>query len=172
MPQVSGPGPNLQGGQGVVGKPPPRHARRLRNPVDEILNKFRNVFAPLCKAGNVHGHDVEPVKQILAEPARRDFLAQIPRGGRDHPDIDLNVAVAADPAEPLLDKDSQDPSLRLARHIGNLVQVEGAGMRLFKDADFRGAPADAVLAEQLDIHALRGHPGGADRDEFVPGARR
>ncbi len=69
-------------------------------------------------------------------------VAQVAGGRGDHAHVDLHVGVAADPPEALLDQHAQDAALGLARHVGDLVEEEGAAVGLFEDADLaRGAVA-------------------------------
>src|SRR5690606_4241064 len=94
-----------------------------------------------------------------------------PSGRGDDADIDLNILFAPDPAKTLLDQDAQDAALALARHVADVVQVEGAVVGAFKDADLARTAVAAFLAEQFDVQTFRRHAGGRDGDELGPGAR-
>ena len=73
---------------------------------------------------------------------------------------------AADALEGLIDQHAQDLVLRLARHVGDLVDEQRAAMRLLQRADLALLGAVRLLdAEQLDLHALRRDRGGVDDHE-------
>ena len=73
---------------------------------------------------------------------------------------------AADALEGLVDQHAQDLVLRLARHVGDLVDEQRAAMRFLERADLALLRAVRGLdAEQLDLHALRRDGGGVDDDE-------
>ena len=62
--------------------------------------------------------------------------------------------------------------MRLARHVGDLVDEQRAAVSLFERADLAALRAVARLdAEQLDLHVLRHDGGGVDHDERSGGAR-
>ena len=51
------------------------------------------------RGGKRHGHHIQAVEKILAETTLGDLGPQLPIGRRDDPDIDLNLAGAADPSK-------------------------------------------------------------------------
>jgi hypothetical protein len=61
----------------------------------------------------------------------------------------------------LVDQDAQDLVLRLARHVGDLVDEQRAAMRLFERADlaFLGAVM-GLDTEHFRLHPLRRDGGG------------
>src|SRR3546814_13225943 len=73
-----------------------------------------------------------PVIQIFAETTLGDFLGQIARGGGNDADIDLDDTLAADAGEALIGQHAQDAALRRNRHVGDLVEEQGAAVRLFE----------------------------------------
>ncbi|MNS88168.1 hypothetical protein D3C72_1221320 [compost metagenome] len=157
---------DLEHGQGVVGDPAMRQALRRRKAVDKILDQFADVLATLGQGRNPDRHDVQPVEQVLAEPPLGDFDFQVARGRGDDADIDLNVLFAADTAETLLDQDTQDAALALARHVAHVVQIEGAVVGALEHADLARAAVTALFPEQFDVQTLRRHAGGRDGDEL------
>ena len=85
----------------------------------------------------------------------------------------MHLGSAAEPLEALLNQYAQDLSLRLKRHVGDLVDIYRAVMRLFQRADLARSGACALLgAEQLELHAVRHHSGGVQHDERPVGAER
>jgi hypothetical protein len=65
------------------------------------------------KRRHVNRHDVEAIEQVLAERALIDLFLEILVGGGNHPHVDLDDTVAAEPLELLLLQDAQDLGLRL-----------------------------------------------------------
>src|SRR3546814_11973577 len=70
----------------------------------------------------------------LSEPAVRDLVLKIARGGGYDPDVHLNQAAAADVGEGLLRHHPQDLALGGERHVGDLVEEQRPAMRLFQQA--------------------------------------
>jgi hypothetical protein len=65
---------------------------------------------------------VEPVKQVLPEPAGGDFILQILVRGRDDSHIHAHARRSADRLEAVFFEDAQHLGLRLDRHVGDLVE--------------------------------------------------
>ena len=59
---------------------------------DKKIDKQRDVFLALPERRDRDGENVEPVEQVLPEPAIADLFLQVPVGGRDDPHIDLDGA--------------------------------------------------------------------------------
>jgi CheY-like chemotaxis protein len=81
---------------------------------------------------------------------------------------DLDILFAAHPAEALLDQHAQDPALALARHVADVVQIEGAVVGPLEHTDLARPAVVALLAEQFDIQPFWGHAGSGDGDELGP----
>jgi len=75
---------------------------------------------------------------------------EIAGGRRHHADVDLDVLVAAEPAKPLLDQNPKNAALTLARHVGDIVDVERAAMGAFEYADPRRSALGPFLAEKFE----------------------
>ena len=109
--------------------------------------------------------------KILAELAGGDLGLDVAAGRRDNPHVDLNLVGAAHALERLLDQNSQNLVLGLARHVGDLVDKQRAAVRLFQCADLAALPVGHLFhAEQLELHALRHHRRRIDHDERPVGA--
>ncbi|MNX27781.1 hypothetical protein D3C86_578740 [compost metagenome] len=162
---------NLQHGQGVVGDPTMRQPLRGRQVVDEIFDQLADVLAALGQRRHADRHNVQPVEQVLAEPPLGDLDLQVARGRGDDADIDLNVLFAPDTAEALLDQHAQDAALAFARHVADVVQIEGAVVGALEHADLARTTVAALLAEQFDVQPFRRHASGRDGDELGLGAR-
>ena len=136
--------------------------RRRRHPPlggeagEEMADQLGNVLAPLAQRREAHRHDVEPVEQILAEAPGGDLLRQVARGRRKHPHVDLDRPLAADPVIALVGQHAQDLALGGQRHVGDLVEEQGAAMRLLEQA--RAAPTPSASdAEQFLLDPLGAH---------------
>ena len=118
-------------------------------------------------------HDGEAVIKVLAEAAGGDLVREVAVGGGDDAHIDLHPA-AADTLERLLLQGAHDLALRLERHVGDLVEEEGAAMRLLERADLARAVGIGVGlgAEQLDLEPVGPHRGAAQDHERALGAAR
>ena len=66
----------------------PRRSRRAARA--KWADQRRDVLAPLAQRRHVDRHHVQPVEQVLAEPALGDLLLEILVGGREHPHVHLN----------------------------------------------------------------------------------
>src|SRR6185312_9054089 len=107
----------------------------------------------------------------LAEPPGGNLARQLPVRRRDDPYIDLDPVRAADALEGLLLQHTDDLALRLDRHVGDLVEEQGAAMRPLEGADL--AAVEAVLAaEQLGFEAVGMHGRAVDRDKWPLRAAR
>src|SRR5665213_1261833 len=134
----------------------------------------RNILDALLQPRHMQRHHRQPVIEILAEAASGDLERQIAIGRGDDADIDLDPA-AADALEGLLLQGADDLALSLERHVGNLVEEQGAAMRLLERADLARAVAliDTGLgAEELDLEPIGPHGGAAQYDERSLGAAR
>ena len=70
---VARPGMDLQHGDRVVAQPAPGQALRRLQGVDEIVDQFGDILAPLRQGRHADRHDVQAVEQVLAEPALGDL---------------------------------------------------------------------------------------------------
>src|SRR3546814_20596053 len=97
----------------------------------------------------------------------------------DFADIDPDDTLAADAGEALSGQHAQDAALRRNRHVGDLVEEQGAAVRLFEHT----GPDEVTPLfdpEQFLLDAFGCHPRRADDDDrrarprapAVPEARR
>ena len=104
--------------------------------VDEMRDQLGHVLAPLGKRRHAERHHAQAVEQVLAEaPLRRS-----PRSGRARSRRRTRTSTCTLVAPPtrwkrLIDEHAQDLVLRLARHVGDLVEIERAAVRLLERAD-------------------------------------
>ena len=124
-------------------------------------------------AGHADRHHGETMIEIFAEFSGGDIGLDIAAGRGHDAHVDRDLGVAADALEGLVDQDAQNLVLRLARHVGDLVDEQRAAMRLFERTDLAARRAIAAVdAEQFDFHVVRRDRGGIDDDERPIGARR
>jgi len=148
----------------------------------EVFEQQRNVLAPLAQRRDMQLGDVQPVQQVLAEAPAAHLFQQIRLGRADHPQVDLDAAVGAQPLQGLLLQYAQQLDLLRQRHAFDLVEEQRAagGMLDAADALALGAGEGAALmAEQLaledgfrDRRAVQRHKRPADaRAEVMQAAR-
>ena len=111
--------------------------------LEEVGDEERDVLAALPQGGQDDLDDLEPVVEVLAEPALLDVLGQVLGRRREDADVDAHGRVAAVAQEGLVLQRAQDLGLGLERHVGHLVEQQRAAMRLLERADFAQRPVDA-----------------------------
>src|SRR4029453_9346494 len=74
-----------------------RSDRRLRQtvllaaPLDEVIEKKRDVFPPLPERRHVQADDVEPIVQVLPERAGGDVPGEVAIRRRENPNVDARM---------------------------------------------------------------------------------
>ena len=155
----------------VLADDPARQALGRADGLDEIVDQFGDVLAPLRQGRHPDRHDVQAVEQVLTEPAFGNLRLQVSRSGCDDAHIDLHVLFAADPTEALIHQNPQDAALALTRHVADLVQIEGAVVRPLEHPDLARPAVLSLFPEQFDVQSLGRHSGGRDGDELGARAR-
>lgn len=112
---------------------------------------------------------VEAVIQILAElPAGTEF-GQIELGRADHPHIEIDLLVAADPTETAVLQKAQQLGLQPRAHLADAIEKQRAAGGQFQQAELafraRALEGTGAVAEQLGLgHRLR-QAGAVERHE-------
>ena len=89
--------------------------------------------------------------EVLAEFAGGDIGFDIAAGRGHDAHVDRDLGIAADALEGLVDQDAQNFVLRLAWHVGDLIDEQGAAMGLFERTDLAARRTIAAVdAEQFD----------------------
>jgi hypothetical protein len=142
-------------------------------PLEEILRKFENVFAPLAKRRHDNLDAVQPVEQIEPEAAALDEIRQRVIRRRDDPGVDLPRAGPADTLDRHFLDGAQQLGLRRRGEIRDLVEKQRAAMRVLEFAAPRShARRDAILdPEQLRLEQRLDDRRAVDRDEGTLAAR-
>ncbi len=134
----------------------------------KIIHEQRNVVGTLAQRRNRNAHDVEAVKQILAELFGGDggFERLVRRGDDAH--VHLDRLVAADALERAALQHAQNFRLRRGRHVADFVEENRAVVALLEFADAlvrRAGERAAFVAEQFAFQKLFGNGGAIDGEE-------
>ena len=105
-----------------------------------MIDEQRNVARPLAQRRQPDGDDVDAEVEVLAEAPRLDLVLELAVGRRDHAHVDLDRLGAADAADLALLQDAQQLRLHLAGDVADLVEEDGAALRLFEDAALATPP--------------------------------
>jgi hypothetical protein len=87
-----------------------------------MLREAHDVVAALPQRGQVDDDDGEPVVQVLAKAARAHRLRQVGVRRREDPDVHVERAQRAEPADALLLDRLQELPLEVERHRPDLVE--------------------------------------------------
>src|SRR5262249_29741459 len=90
--------------------------------VEKIARENRNVFLPVAQRRNEEGNYVQPIEEILAKRAARDFLFKIFVGRGKYPDIDTGALARANRFDAPFFESAQHFRLRAQAHVANLVE--------------------------------------------------
>ena len=114
--------------------------------------------------------DVEPVVQVAAELLLLAHRLQVGLGRRDHAHVDRQLVVRAEPLDLALLQHAQQLDLEAGRHALDLVEQQGAAVRMLELADAaprRGGERAHLVAEQLALEQRLGQAAAVDRDEVL-----
>src|SRR5581483_8435724 len=143
--------------------------------VAEIRHQLGDVFLLLPKWRQMQGNDIEPVEQVLPEPALLDLLGQVAVGGGNDPHVHLDWRGAADALELALLQHTQQLALRGQGHLPNLVQEDGAMVGQLESAlALHQGPGEAALfvPEELALQQALRQSRAVDLDERPVSSRR
>src|SRR5690606_14502844 len=96
--------------------------------VDEEVGELEHVVPAIAERGDLDLEHIEPIVEVLAEPARGDRSLEIGVRGREHPNIAAQRLAAADPLEAALLQDPQELDLGLGPELTDLVQEDRAAV--------------------------------------------
>src|SRR5204862_337696 len=136
-------------------------------------HEMGDVVATFGERGHPDRDDRQPMEEIFAEPAFRDFPLNVTTGRRNDPNVHRNLGRSADSLECLIDQDAQYLVLRLPWHIGDFIDEQSAAVGLFESTDLSLFAAVRMFGpEELDFHAIRSDCGRVDDHERPIRARR
>jgi hypothetical protein len=136
--------------------------------VEEVLGKHLDVGRALAQRRQLDREHVQPVVQVLAELAFRDRLARLLVGGGDDAHVGGNRLRRSDPHEGAGFQDAQQLDLQRQRHLGDLVEQDGAAVGALEEAlvlPVGAGEAALFVAEQLAFDQLRRDGTAVDREE-------
>ena len=124
------------------------------------------------RGGKIDWHHVEPVVEVLAEPAGVDLIEQVAVRGRDDPGVDLLGVVIADPLEFPFLEDAEQLDLELGRGAVDLVEKDRSRVRGLEPSGpvvHRAGERALDVPEELAFQEALGESPAIDADV---GARR
>ena len=127
---------NVAGGSG----------RRARlEPPQEMLRQRLDVFGPFAQRRQVDLEDVEPEKQVVAEPALRHTPRQILMRRGENADVQRLRLVGADRQNLVVFQHAQQLDLHGQRDVGQFVEEHGAAVGKDEQAGPRlGRPGEGA----------------------------
>ena len=151
-----------EAGGGIGGKLT-RDGRRR----EKVLGERDDVGEAVTERRQRDRDDADPVVEVLAEASVADGGRQVAVGGGDDPDVDRDGA-AADRGHDALLQRAQQLGLHGEIHVADLVEEQGAAVRLAKEAGTVGGGAGegaADMAEEQAFEQLGGNGGAVDGHE-------
>ncbi len=174
FPDVAGPGIGRQNVQRLGGEALDLF-RVFPGQLGEIMLKQQgNIPGSLAERGQVDGHDIQPVIQILAELALVHHLFEVAVGGRDQPHIHLQRIAPSHTLEAPLLEDTQDLDLDGGINFPDLIQKQRAAIGQLEAPrpPLGGAGEGAFfMPEQLAFEQRGGQRRTVDGDEGALRAR-
>ena len=102
--------------------------------LDEELRHRHDIVGAIAQGRNQNLNHVQPEIEVLAERAFLHRLAQILVGGRDYPQVQVNILEAAQAAEGLIFQHAQQLGLQHEGNLADFVQEQRAFIGQFEDA--------------------------------------
>ncbi len=96
--------------------------------LDEVLDKYRDVFSTLAQGGYLNYGDIEAVVEIGAKPSRGHLFIERFIGCGDDPDINLLSLMAPHPLDTLGLHSPQQAGLDRRRGVPALIEKQGASV--------------------------------------------
>ena len=169
-PRVRGEPVHERVGHRERGEPEP-----LREAPQEVAREDRDVLGPLAQRRDAELHDVEPVVEILAEPARAHELLQVAVGRREDAHVHVPHPLLAHRPHLALLQDAQELRLRRRRELAHLVEQERPAVRLAEEPGSRAHRAGEGalrVPEELRLGELRRQRRAVEADERAIRAAR
>jgi hypothetical protein len=141
---------------------------------EEVVDEERDVVQAVAQRRHLDVHDVQPVEEVVAEPAGTHLGGQVAVRRRDHADVDGDREARADRRHLALLDGAQELRLQRERYLGDLVEEERAALGGAEDPVVvaHGArEGTAPMAEELAVEQRFGQTRAVDRDERMGGER-
>ena len=140
---------------------------------EELVREQLDVVRALAQRRQVDLHHGETIVEILAQLAVGDRLLEVLVRRGDDADVDVDLLLAAEPANlPRLER-AQQLHLDVRRHLGHLVEEDRAAARHLERARLlvgRAGEGALLVPEQLVLENLLGQRGAVEREERALGA--
>ncbi|HMB82336.1 MAG TPA: sigma 54-interacting transcriptional regulator, partial [Vicinamibacterales bacterium] len=140
----------------------------LRVLAQEVGGQRRNVLAAVAERRELDLDGVQAEQEILPEPPRGDFVAEVRVRGRHDAHVGLARPRRADALEVACFEDAQELRLQVERDVGDLVEEERAAVGQLEEAAprrLRARERAFDVAEELARHELGRKRGQVLRDE-------
>ena len=147
-------------------------AEPASEPRGEVARQGDDVLSPLGERGEVNGHHMQPIEQIVSEPTRRRLGREVPGGRGEEAHVDAPGLLVPYPSDLALLQNPQQLRLQRLRQLSDLIQQQRASVGLLEQP--RAVPSGAGerpfhVAEQLRLEQCVGDRSAVHRDE---GTRR
>ena len=133
-----------------------------------MLREQEHILFSLAQRWHGDSQYVDPIQEILAEPACRDVSRERPVGRRHDPHVDPAGKVLTDPPDLAILERPEQLGLRPSRQLANLIQEQRSPIRrLEKPGAFghRACERAPGVAEELRLDELIGQGRAVNRAE-------
>src|ERR1043165_7098995 len=96
--------------------------------VEEVISQIRNLVFPLAQWWNLHGHDIEPVKQIFTKFARANGRSQVAVSRRHYSDIHFDRLSASQPLKLPILQHLEELGLETSIHVPDFIKQNRAAL--------------------------------------------
>jgi hypothetical protein len=132
-----------------------------RHLVEQALGEHRDRLLPLAQRRDLEAQHFEPVEEVGAEPPGRHGVLEPDVGGRDHPEVHLDLDRAADAPELAALDRAQQLGLAAEVHLADLVQEERAAVRGLHHPRLRAVGAGEVPSRGRTARSPGSRPTGS-----------
>src|SRR5262249_4050464 len=139
---------------------------------DEVIGQQQHVVAALAERRQMHGEDVEPIEQVLADATGRNRVLEVSIGRRDEAHVAAQGRRTAYALELALLQDAQELGLYGQRQLADLVEEQRAGRGQLEAPRLLAVGAReraALVAEELRLQQRLGQGGAVDGQEGTVG---
>ncbi len=162
----------LQHGKRIVGDATAGEARGLRDVLEEELDQFRHVLAPLGERGHADRHHAEPVVEVLAEAPSAISFSRL-RAVEEMMRTSTDTRVDPPTRRKFWSTSTRNMRFCVSRGMSAISSMNSVPPCASSSAPTcLPCPSVALDAEQLDLHPLRRDGRGVDHHERPVGARR
>jgi hypothetical protein len=142
--------------------------RARRHVFEEGACEGRDVVEPLAERRHAHFEDGEAVEEVAAEAAGRDVLRERAVRRRDDAHVDGARFGLADAPDLACFEDAQQLRLLLERKLADLVEEDGAAVRVLeRSRTIAGCAGERALhvSEELGLDEIGAERAAVDHDE-------